>query len=222
MDDLALSYAEMGGFPIDHGETPIRLFKSDFLEFFTHISPVTVALVWAPVIAVLLIQSAIHPAGSRFPVYLPGGVLIGLFLWTLIEYLGHRFIFHYHPRSITGKKISFLAHGIHHAQPQCKSRLVLPLAISIPPAVLIYGLFYLVIGKWLGAPVWVKPIMAGILTGYLAYDLTHYATHHFRMTTGVFKFLKRYHMMHHFKTPTQRFGVSSPLWDVVFGTMPEN
>jgi sterol desaturase/sphingolipid hydroxylase (fatty acid hydroxylase superfamily) len=52
------------------------------------------------------------------------------------------------------------------------------------------------------------------------YDLTHYATHHFPMRGGYAKFLKRYHMQHHYKTPNQRFGVSSPLWDWVFGTMP--
>jgi sterol desaturase/sphingolipid hydroxylase (fatty acid hydroxylase superfamily) len=51
--------------------------------------------------------------------------------------------------------------------------------------------------------------------------LTHYATHHFPMRRGILKFLKRYHMQHHYKTPDQRFGVSSPLWDVVFGTFPK-
>jgi sterol desaturase/sphingolipid hydroxylase (fatty acid hydroxylase superfamily) len=56
--------------------------------------------------------------------------------------------------------------------------------------------------------------------GYLIYDITHYATHHFPMRGKVLKFLKRYHMQHHYKTPDQRFGVSSPLWDWVFGTLP--
>ena len=43
---------------------------------------------------------------------------------------------------------------------------------------------------------------------------------HFPMRKGVPKFLKRYHLQHHYKTPEQRFGVSSPLWDLVLGTKP--
>jgi sterol desaturase/sphingolipid hydroxylase (fatty acid hydroxylase superfamily) len=50
--------------------------------------------------------------------------------------------------------------------------------------------------------------------------MIHYATHHLPMHSGYAKFLKRYHMQHHFKTPNQRYGVSSPLWDYVFNTMP--
>ena len=50
----------------------------------------------------------------------------------------------------------------------------------------------------------------------------HYATHHFPMRWGVFRYLKRHHMLHHYKTPDQRFGVSSPLWDWVYGTLPKD
>jgi sterol desaturase/sphingolipid hydroxylase (fatty acid hydroxylase superfamily) len=58
--------------------------------------------------------------------------------------------------------------------------------------------------------------------GYVAYDMIHYATHHFPMRWGVLKALKRYHMLHHYKTPNERFGVSSPTWDAVFGTLPDD
>ena len=60
--------------------------------------------------------------------------------------------------------------------------------------------------------------MAGLTVGYLAYDMIHYATHHLPMRWGVCRYLKRYHLKHHYKTPNQRFGVSSPLWDIVYGT----
>ncbi|HEU5310976.1 MAG TPA: sterol desaturase family protein, partial [Candidatus Eisenbacteria bacterium] len=65
------------------------------------------------------------------------------------------------------------------------------------------------------------PLFAGLLTGYLVYDMTHYATHHLTMKWGFLKFLKRYHLLHHYKTPDDRFGISSPLWDFVFGTRPK-
>jgi sterol desaturase/sphingolipid hydroxylase (fatty acid hydroxylase superfamily) len=221
MDDLPIRYAEVGGFPIDHNETPpIRLFKSDFLEFFTHITPLAVTIIWTPLIALLFIVSVMNAPASGFPFYIPAGIGVGLFLWTFVEYTLHRFVFHHHPKSDWQKRIVFLFHGIHHAQPQCKTRLVMPPAVSIPMALVVYGLFYLIVSKLMGLALWVNPMMVGLLIGYLAYDLTHYATHHFRMTWGFLKFLKRYHMMHHYKTPYMRFGVSSPLWDVVFRTMP--
>jgi len=109
---------------------------------------------------------------------------------------------------------------VHHAQPQLKTRLVMPPVVSVPMAFIFYGLFSLVVGAWIGAPQWIAPLFSGFIIGYLVYDLIHYATHHFPMRRGFLKFLKRYHMMHHYKTPDARFGVSSPLWDRVFGTMP--
>jgi len=50
--------------------------------------------------------------------------------------------------------------------------------------------------------------------------MIHYATHHFAMRDGYLKYIKRYHMQHHYKTPTKRFGVTSPIWDSVFNTKP--
>ncbi|MDF2696779.1 MAG: Fatty acid hydroxylase, partial [Labilithrix sp.] len=49
----------------------------------------------------------------------------------------------------------------------------------------------------------------------------HYALHHFKQTTRIGKFVKRHHMLHHHADHDGGFGVSSPLWDVVFGTMPQ-
>ena len=97
----------------------------------------------------------------------------------------------------------------------------MPPVVSLPLAALFYGLFYLICALP-RLPAWVGPLFFGFLIGYLAYDMIHYATHHFPMKREPFKFLRRYHMQHHFKTPDQRYGVSSPLWDAVFGTMPKD
>lgn len=219
-DDLPVRYSEMRGLPIDHGEEPIRLFRSDFMEFFTHNTPAIVLLIWLPVIIWLLRRAFLALPGSRFWTHIPPGILFGLFLWTFAEYMLHRFIFHFHPRSDRMKRLVFLFHGIHHAQPQCKTRLVMPLSVSIPMAFVFYGLFNGIVGGLLKGPAWVDPLFAGFMSGYLIYDLIHYATHHFPMRQSGLKFLKRHHMQHHYKSPGQRFGVSSPLWDVVFGTLP--
>ena len=206
--------------PIDHSDVPIRLFKSDFMEFFSHISPVTVTIIWLPVALFFLFRAiAVAPIGG-FSFYIPLGLLIGLFVWTLSEYLLHRFVFHFPAKSERGQRITFLFHGVHHAQPQDKTRLVMPPIVAIPLAAIFYGLFYLVIIVLLKAPLWFDPIFSAFILGYLTYDLTHYATHHFAMRNGYAKYIKRYHMQHHYKTPNARYGVSSPLWDYVFKTKP--
>ena len=202
------------------GEEPVRLFKSDFLEFFTHIHPAVVVAIWLPVIVAFLVYAIVkRPAGLWGMLAIPLGFLAGLFLWTLAEYLLHRFVFHFRPRNAWQERISFLAHGVHHAQPKDKTRLVMPPAVSIPLALLFFGLFWLVLGVALGAPNWIAPAFAGFLAGYLAYDLIHYATHHIRMRKGIGKALVRHHMQHHGKAWNRQYGVSSPLWDLVFRTM---
>jgi len=208
----------MAGQQIIHDEEPIRLFKSNFLEFFSHISPVAVTAIWLPVAVFLFLEPTLLEAGWDW-IAIPA-FFIGLFLWTLAEYTLHRFVFHYHARTPRMERVTFLFHGVHHAQPQCKTRLVMPPVVSLPLAAIFYGLFWLIIGSLLQAPGWVNPMMSGFLIGYLVYDLTHYATHHWPMRSRFAKFLKRYHMQHHYKTPNARYGVSSPVWDYVFGTMP--
>jgi sterol desaturase/sphingolipid hydroxylase (fatty acid hydroxylase superfamily) len=211
----------MSHLPVDHSDVPIRLFKSNFMEFFSHISPITVTVIWLPIAIYFLVSAILKAAPGVFPVYIPVGFVLGLFLWTLAEYTLHRFVFHFPAKGEKAEKFIFLFHGIHHAQPQCKTRLVMPPIVSIPLAALFYGLFHLIFSVLLNAPQWIAPVFSAFIFGYLAYDLTHYATHHFPMHSGYSKFLKRYHMQHHYKTPNKRFGVSSPLWDLVFKTKPE-
>jgi sterol desaturase/sphingolipid hydroxylase (fatty acid hydroxylase superfamily) len=206
--------------PINHNPEPIRLFDSDFLEFFSHIHPAVIVIIWLPVAAFFLVREVLNRPGNFSPLYIPLGFLLGLFLWTLAEYGLHRFVFHFRPRTPRQERIIFLFHGVHHAQPQCKTRLVMPPVVSIPMAVIFYGLLTLLVGLVLGQPHLVGPLTSGLLIGYINYDLTHYATHHFPMRGKLLRYLKRYHMLHHYKTPDQRFGVSSPLWDIVFKTKP--
>jgi sterol desaturase/sphingolipid hydroxylase (fatty acid hydroxylase superfamily) len=214
----------MSHLPIDKSKdpTPIRLFKSDILEFFTHITPQVVLIIWLPVIGCFIVLSVIHRVGRGFPVYLPLVFLLGMFLWTFYEYTLHRFVFHYPAHGKLQERIIFLFHGIHHAQPQCKTRLVMPPAVSIPMAFIFYGLYVLVFSTLLHISWWIFPLYAGSIFGYLVYDMIHYATHHLPMRSGYAKFLKRYHMAHHYITPDKRFGVSSPIWDLAFGTKPSD
>jgi sterol desaturase/sphingolipid hydroxylase (fatty acid hydroxylase superfamily) len=205
---------------INHSDVPIRLFKSDFLEFFTHISPVAVLVIWTPVTLFFLIKSIVDLQPGESWLFIPVAFLLAVFVWTLTEYVVHRFVFHFDPKNERVAAVWFMFHGVHHAQPQLKTRLVMPPVLSIPMAFAFYGLFYLIFSVLLGQPQWLWPFFSGFIFGYLAYDMTHYATHHLPMRSGALKYLKRYHMQHHFKTPQARYGVSSPLWDAVFGTKP--
>lgn len=200
---------------------PIRLFKSDFLEFFTHIHPAVIVAIWLPVALFFLARAVLlHPTGTSWA-YIPFGLLIGLFVWTFAEYMLHRFLFHFRPRNAWQERVSFLFHGVHHAQPMSKTRLVMPPPVSIPLALFFYGLFWLVVAQLLGAAQWVAPLFSGFIIGYLCYDLTHYALHHFPAQRGYFKMVRLHHMRHHGKNPNLRYGVSSPLWDYIFHTMPD-
>jgi 4-hydroxysphinganine ceramide fatty acyl 2-hydroxylase len=141
-----------------------------------------------------------------------GLFVLGILIWTFVEYFMHRWVFHYEPSSRWGKQLHFLLHGVHHDYPKDASRLVMPPVVSIPLALIFYGVFLLVFGGLTPAA------FAGFLIGYLFYDMIHYATHHFAMKGGVLLFLKKYHMRHHYDDDHAGYGVSSPLWDCVFGT----
>ncbi len=210
---------------INYDEKPVRLFKSDFLEFFTHVHPAVVPIVWLPIAAYFLYQSvATAVAGAGISAWLPlvFGLILGVVLiWTFIEYVLHRFVFHFEPKQAWLERIIFVLHEIHHVQPNCKTRLVMPPAVSIPGGILFYLLFNWLIVTVLGLPAWLSPVLAGFVLGYVAYDMMHFATHHLPMTSPLMKALKRHHMLHHFQDPHTRFGVTSPMWDYAFNTQPE-
>jgi sterol desaturase/sphingolipid hydroxylase (fatty acid hydroxylase superfamily) len=209
----------MAKIKVKSGDEPVRLFKSDFLEFFTHISPIVVLVIWLPVIAYFVYRSLVVRPVSALVLVL--GTVLGVFLWTLAEYTLHRFLFHFPAKTPWQERLSFLAHGVHHASPRDKTRLVMPPVVSIPLALVIYGLYYLIFTYVLLIPDWVSPVFVGFILGYVAYDMIHYATHHFSMKKGYFRMVRQQHMHHHFQTPEKRFGVTSPVWDHVFGTMPD-
>jgi sterol desaturase/sphingolipid hydroxylase (fatty acid hydroxylase superfamily) len=139
--------------------------------------------------------------------------LVGFVSWTLIEYLLHRFVFHFHPTTELGQRVHFLVHGIHHDYPNDSKRLVMPPMLSAPLASVFFVLFYALFGFYFGLD-----LFAGMITGYLIYDMMHYALHHISLDNPMFKDLKEHHMIHHFQDPEHGFGVSSKMWDYIFRT----
>ncbi|KAI5964926.1 SCS7 [Candida margitis] len=140
---------------------------------------------------------------------------MGLFVWTLVEYCLHRFIFHVdyllpdHPYFLT---LHFLLHGVHHYLPMDGYRLVLPPTLFI---VLAYPFYRIVFGL---LPFYMACSgFAGGTLGYIMYDVTHYVLHHTKLPK-FFQELKTYHLEHHYKNYEMGFGVTSRFWDVIFET----
>ena len=200
----------------------VRLFDSDFLEFFTHISPLTVLAIFLPII-VYFVWRGLKQNLERGWWWVMIAFAIGLIVWPLIEYVLHRFLFHFKPKTSSPgmDRFLFLMHGVHHDEPRVKTRLVMPPVMSIPLAALFYGLFWLLLGRVLGVAFLVDGIFAGFLSGYVLYDMTHYVLHHFSLKGKYAQALRRHHMAHHFKTHNARFGVTTWFWDGVFRTLPE-
>lgn len=189
------------------------MFENELLERFSRINPVTIFIVWVPVMLATLYRS-----WTRHELTLAGTAglfLLGLLVWTFAEYVLHRWVFHWFEDTPRGRRIHFLLHGVHHDFPNDKDRLVMPLLTSIPLGVLFAAAFIGGFGARLG-----EPLFAGFTLGYLMYDGTHYAVHHFKQTSRLGRLIKRHHMLHHHMDHDGGFGVSSPLWDLVFRTMP--
>jgi sterol desaturase/sphingolipid hydroxylase (fatty acid hydroxylase superfamily) len=188
----------------------IPLFKNPFLEYFSHIHPVTPVIVYVPILA-----ACAYFGFQRVPL-VTGLIsfLAGILLWTLIEYIIHRWVFHYEPKTVTGRKIHFLVHGIHHDYPRDATRLVMPLLVSAPLAIFFFYVFMAAFGSFY------LIVFSGFVLGYVSYDSIHYATHHINMKGKIGAFLRAYHLRHHYEDEHTAYGVSTPLWDYIFRSIP--
>lgn len=194
---------------ISNSTESVRMFKSNFLELFSKVHFTVPLIVYVPTIGYLIYKAFEYQIPVvDFIIYFISGVLV----WTITEYLLHRFIFHYQPTSKVGKRLHFIFHGVHHDYPKDAKRLVLPLSASIPLAILFYFLFSLFFKNTSS----LYTFFSGFLLGYLCYDMLHYAIHHHNFKSNIMKKIKQHHMLHHYSDETKGYGVSSALWDVIF------
>ena len=190
-----------------------KLFQNPVLERLsrTHIAvPLTIFSVFA---LGLLAWSVTHTS-------LSAGTTIGLFLFgviafTWVEYVVHRYVFHMKTYSAFRTKFQYIVHGVHHEYPKDKDRLAMPPLLSVTISTILLLLFRLVMGDFTFA------FLPGFIVGYAAYLGVHYMVHAFAPPKNFFKFLWVNHGTHHYKNGEMIYGVSSPLWDYVYGTMRE-
>jgi len=194
-----------------HNKGQARLFKNQYLEMLTKTHPLVIWGIYLPVIVYMLYYS-----GSRFdysPLRIAITFLGGMLFWSLFEYVAHRFIFHWVAESEQAKKIVYVLHGNHHHYPRDRERLFMPPVPSLIIASVIFCLMYLLMRTN------VFMFFPGFILGYLMYGSMHYAIHAWNPPFKWMKALWRNHHLHHYKNEHMGFGVSSTLWDHVFGTM---
>jgi dihydroceramide fatty acyl 2-hydroxylase len=186
-----------------------RLFENSLLDRLSRVHWSTPLFVYLPLVCVL--------AGLSLKAYDAGSILcataLGYFIWTMVEYFGHRLLFHYEFPGRSGTKIHFLIHGVHHLHPNDPLRLVMPVLLSGPIMLIAYAVVRILFGLPFG-----YPVLMGFIIGYLAYDMVHYYVHHAEPKIRLGLTLRRLHMLHHFRDSTRGFGVSVPWWDYVFKT----
>jgi sterol desaturase/sphingolipid hydroxylase (fatty acid hydroxylase superfamily) len=143
------------------------------------------------------------------PGSLVAALLAGALAWTLAEYVLHRVVFHRLPRAALGAK----EHRRHHAQPDwfapAWQKGLAALAVT---ALLLPGLA-LALGAALAAAA-----TAGFIAAYLAYEVLHRRCHTHPPRDRYGRWRRRNHFAHHFADPQRAHGVTTPLWDHVFGT----
>jgi sterol desaturase/sphingolipid hydroxylase (fatty acid hydroxylase superfamily) len=188
-----------------------RLFKNPVLERLsrTHISvPLVIFFSYA---SALLYWSINHTSLSILATV--AMFMIGIIAFTWVEYMVHRYLFHMGADTEQRAKVQYTLHGVHHEFPKDKERLAMPPIVSITISTLLLFLFRLVLGDL------VFSFLPGFLTGYAAYLSIHYMVHSFQPPKNFFKILWVNHSIHHYKNGEEVFGVSSPLWDYIYGTM---
>jgi 4-hydroxysphinganine ceramide fatty acyl 2-hydroxylase len=194
---------------VSNKDETVRMFENNFMEVLSRVHPSVPVIIYLPLIVIMLYYSVTTYSVSFVNILLL--MVAGMFVWTFVEYVLHKYIFHFNATSEFGKKIHFIFHGVHHDYPSDSRRLVMPPSVSIPLAVLFYFLFRYLIGE-----VYHLPFFSGFIIGYLFYDITHYAIHHFNMHNKFLLAIKNHHMLHHYQHPNKGYGVSSPFWDLVF------
>ena len=188
-----------------------RLFKNPALEKLTHTHIAVPLVIFFSYSAALLYWSIIRTSLSV-------GVTVcmffmGLVAFTWVEYMVHRHVFHMLAKSESHTKLQYTIHGIHHEFPRDKGRLAMPPILSLTISTLLLLLLRLIIGDLAFS------FLPGFLTGYAAYLSIHYMVHRFQPPKNFLKALWVNHSIHHYKNEDKVFGVSSPLWDYIYGTM---
>jgi sterol desaturase/sphingolipid hydroxylase (fatty acid hydroxylase superfamily) len=190
-----------------------QLFENPILEKLsrTHISiPLTIFFLYASTLLYWSITHTSLSAGITISMF-----ILGFIAFTWVEYMTHRYLFHMSTFTKWREKFQYTVHGVHHEFPKDKERLAMPPVLSVTIATILLLLFRLVMGDFAFS------FLPGFLVGYAFYLAVHYMVHVYQPPKNFLKTLWINHAVHHYKHGEYIFGVSSPLWDYVYGTLKE-
>jgi dihydroceramide fatty acyl 2-hydroxylase len=126
----------------------------------------------------------------------------GVLAWTFVEYVIHAWLSH------TFKTFATPFHDAHHRDPHA----VFTIGAWIPIAFTWIGGF--VLFGWSTGMIF----YTGMAAGFVAYELVHYRIHFSKPRIALEKHLRSRHLVHHYCEPNACFGVTTELWDFVFGS----
>jgi dihydroceramide fatty acyl 2-hydroxylase len=199
-----------------------RFFDSWLLESISKTPWWVVPLVWIPIFVAALARSVmLFQIGL---LGLLGYIAAGVVAWQLLEYVIHRYVFHGAVSSYWGITFHFLFHGCHHKYPSDLLRLVFP---PVPASALV-ALVWTVLHALLPQR-HALPLFGGMGLGYVAYDCIHYTIHAagadgasgalLKAGGPLLRAIRRRHLDHHFRDHSHDYGISSSLFDIVFGSL---
>jgi sterol desaturase/sphingolipid hydroxylase (fatty acid hydroxylase superfamily) len=135
---------------------------------------------------------------------------LGGLAWTLLEYAIHRWLGH---DARTRPNVFESEHTQHHAAGDYFAPTGKKVAVAVAMLVVV-----VVPGWWLLGRVPGIAFAAGLAGCYGFYEWIHRRAHTHAPATANGRWVRKHHFSHHFADPRVNFGVTSPLWDIVFGT----
>jgi sterol desaturase/sphingolipid hydroxylase (fatty acid hydroxylase superfamily) len=135
--------------------------------------------------------------------------LAGCFTWTFVEYAMH----HWNGHLTKGRTHFSREHLRHHAVKDYFTPTSRKLVIAMSVTVGVTALGTPIIG-WMGS----LSLALGLVSGYGVYEYVHWANHVRAPLTPYGRWARRHHFSHHFTDARYNHGVTTPLWDLVFGT----
>jgi sterol desaturase/sphingolipid hydroxylase (fatty acid hydroxylase superfamily) len=142
------------------------------------------------------------------PWVMAGGVVLAGFLSCgLLEYVVHRWVLHGPP------SLARRGHAQHHAEP--RALISTPLFVIMTGALALWGLLGLVLPAGLAAL-----LVFGLYAGYNYFALVHHQQHHRGKDVACVAYWRRLEQLHHLHhhRPAVNFGISTTIWDRLFGT----
>ena len=137
----------------------------------------------------------------------------GTATWSLLEYLIHNGLGH---KFAKNRNLFAREHVRHHATTSYFAANWKKVATATVAGALIAPIACAVAGKRRGLS-----FTAGFLGAYGAYEGLHRRVHTHGPRGPYSRWARKHHFYHHFHNPSANHGVTSPIWDHVFGTYEE-